>query len=93
MAVRCDVDVGRADEFNHLLGADKAIVKHHLRFRSDFLRQRLQLFSMAVALPAKNVGMGRSSNQVHHILVLRQNMRQRWMTFSIPYSVKKAIRR
>ena len=77
MAVRSDIDVRRANELNHLLGTDKAVVEDHLRFHADFLRQSLQVRAIVIAFAAENVRMGRACDDVDDILVLRQNVGQR----------------
>src|ERR1700677_2277262 len=77
MPVRSDVNVRGADEFDHLLGTDEAVVEDHLRFHSDFLRQGLQTGSVRVPLPTQNVRMGRTRDDVSDILVFGQYLRQR----------------
>src|SRR5271165_3064349 len=75
--VRSDVNVGGADELNHFLGTDEAVMEDDLRFHSDFLRQSLQTGSVPVPFATQDVRMGRARNNVNHILVFRQNLRQR----------------
>ena len=72
MAVGSDVNVGGANELQHLFRADEAVVEDHLRFHSHFLRQSLQTGSILVAFAAQNVRMGRARDDVDNILVLGQ---------------------
>ena len=76
MAIRSDIDVRGADECNHLLRAHKAVMEDHVRLDSDFLCQTLQVRSIAIALAAQNMRMGRPCDYVNHVLVLRQDLRQ-----------------
>ncbi len=77
MAIRSDIDVGGADEFGHLFRAGEAVVEDYLRLHSHFLRQSLQAGTVLIALATKNMRMGRACNDVNHVLVSGQNLRQR----------------
>ncbi len=76
MPVRRDVNVGCTNELDHLFRADEAIVEYHLRFHSHVLGQSLQTGSILVPLAAEDVRMGRACDDVGHILVFGQNLRQ-----------------
>src|SRR5271167_3223024 len=88
MAIRSDVNVGGANEFNHLLRTDEAVVKDHSRFHSYFLGQSLQTGSILVPLATEDVRMGGSCDDVSDILVFGQNLRQ-----SLDYVFDSLVRR
>jgi hypothetical protein len=58
MAIRSDVDVRRANELDHLVGTNEAVVEDHIGLHSDFLRQRLQVRPIVITLAAENVRVG-----------------------------------
>jgi len=76
MPVGGDVNVCSANEFNHLLRTDEAIVEDHVRFHSDFFRQALQVSAILVAFATQNMRVGRARDDVNHILVFGQDLRQ-----------------
>src|SRR6266496_3754311 len=76
MAIRSNIDVCCADKCNHLLWTYEAVMEDHVRLHSDFPCQCLQVRSIAIALAAENVWMGRPCDYVNHVLVLRQDLRQ-----------------
>ena len=52
-------------------------MEDYIRLNSDFLGQSLQIGSIPITLAAENMWMGRACDYVNHILVLRQDLRQR----------------
>ena len=72
VAIRCDVYVRRTNELDHLLRANEAIVKDHIRFDPRFLRQPLQVRAIFITLTTQDVWVGRACNDVHDVLVSRQ---------------------
>ncbi len=77
MAIRSDVDVGRANKLGHFLRAGEAVMKDYLRLHSHLLGQGLQGVAVLVPLPPKDMRMRRARDDVNDILVFRQNLRQR----------------
>ena len=77
MAVGSDVNVGRANELEHFLWTDKAVVEDYLRFHTHFFCQRLQAGSIFISLATEDVRMGRTSDDVGHIVVFGKDLRQR----------------
>ena len=76
MTVWRDVDVRRADEFDHFLRADKAVVEDDVRIHADVLRQVVQVRSILVAFTTQNVRVSRARDHVDHVLMLRQDVGQ-----------------
>src|SRR6266576_2473418 len=88
MAIRSDVDVCRANELNHFLWTDEAVVENHLRFHSYRLRQSLQAGTILVSLTPEDVRMSRACDHVNNVLVSGQNLRQ-----SLNYIFNSLVRR
>src|ERR1700757_4605334 len=88
MAIGSDVNVGGANELNHLLGTNEAVVEDHLRFHSHFLRQCLQTGSIIVAIATQDVRMSRPCDDVHNVLMLGENLGQ-----SLNYVFDSLVRR
>src|SRR5207237_9587242 len=76
IAVRSDIESRCANKCDHFLWAHESVVEGHIRLDSNFLRQGLLVRSIAIALAAENVRMGRPCDYVNHVLVLRQDLRQ-----------------
>ncbi len=53
------------------------VVEENVRLHSHLLRQRLQVKSILLTLPAEDVRVGRPRDYVCDILVLGQNLRKR----------------
>ena len=75
MTVWRDVDVRRANEFDHFLRADKAAVEDDVRIHADVLSQILQVRSILIAFTTENVRVSRARDYVDHVLMLRQECR------------------
>src|SRR5262249_52000361 len=70
-------DVGGAHEFHQLAGRNEAVVKDDALLHAQLLRQTLEVESIRLALPAQDVRMRRSQDDVDHVGTLGQHLRKR----------------
>ena len=68
VAVRCDVNIGRANQRRHFPGADEAVVKDHFPLNAEIPGQGLQLIPVSIALAGPDMGMSGACNDVDSVL-------------------------
>src|SRR5579859_4238451 len=74
--VRRDVNVRRADQFNHLPWTHETIAENYIGLYAEIAGQLLQIVPVLVSFTPQNVRMSYAGNHVDNIVMAREDFRK-----------------